>query len=231
MNLVGCRRFFALALLVAPTMIVWNAVAVSVSRSAFGEDDKEKQRELAAAVQNPLLREHFRQFYPGVNDRRHPPNQAFINRFIDWQIENFLKDIDTRLQDLHDQSAAIRLLRDRIERMEESGEPFPNDGREAMRSMLLELASLADSIADRLEPIFRGLSRNRKPVGVPKEGTELEKIRFLGEEALKGETLVRRYLFTPNTIVSLEDLEGDDMLARLDNVEEVAKQLAREMRK
>ncbi len=177
----------------------------------------------AAARQNPILRDFYRRLYPGL-DGSFPPSDEFLESFVDRQIDAFASDVDRRLTQITDRAAIVERLLDR------RGAAQGDERRQAERSLKAVLRLLADDcdgLADRLQLVFAGLNRrgrNREPRAAEQERNPYA---MLFAHIQAADRAIRDYLFTSRQVVRVEDLEGEDMLMRLDAAEKLARELSR----
>lgn len=180
------------------------------------------------ARQNQLLRDHFRKAYPTTHESWTYAEEQFIEQFIDRQIDLFVAEVDRQLIQVTGQVELIAQLRKRLQ------SPDPAAAQQAERSLraaLRQLAGDCGSLARRLGLVFPGLSRKSGNPAVlttaPQSETGQDQYLLLSLQVEAADRLVRQYLFTVNTVVELADLQGEDMLARLDSARRLAQELAK----
>ncbi len=176
----------------------------------------------AAARQNPILRDFYRRLYPGL-DGSFPPSDEFLESFIDRQIDAFAADIDRRLTQITDRAAIVERLIDRRDAAQGEGR---HQVERSLKAVLRLMADDCDGLADRLQLVFAGLNRrgrNREP----RAEEDRDPYVMLFAHIQAADRAIRDYLFTSRQVVRVEDLEGEDMLMRLDAAEKLARELSR----
>lgn len=181
-----------------------------------------------AARQNVLLRDFFLRLFPGVSEGRVDPDDLWVERFVDRQIDVFVEEIDRSLTRLMEQAELIVQLRERTL----SAEPAVVKETElSLRAALRRLASDCGSLAGRLNLVFPTLRRKSRipanEVTRPDPESEPDRYELLVSQIAAADRMVRQYLFTSNSVVELADLQGEDMLVRLESAQQLARELSR----
>jgi hypothetical protein len=228
MDVVG-RWFHALlmVLTVSPA-----GAAEAFARSTAQEEVREEEPPFPKARLNPLLRRFFREMYPRSGGPHFSVNEEFLERFVDRQVDQFVEDIDRRLEELTAASEMVEGLR--IRYVEEGSGVDRQEVRRALAGSLRRIADQTSGLAGRLAMVFRGLERRKRlDIRITPESRVLgfvEEIDFMSLQIAEADRLVRDYLFRGTGTVRLEDLGGEDMLVRLDWAEKVAREVARNLR-
>lgn len=191
-----------------------------------GEGEAGFEAAAAAARQNQILRDFYRRLYPGL-DGSFPPSEEFLENFVDRQIDAFAVDIDRRLKRITSQAAVVEELQKRLGAARGEGRETVD---ESLKGVLRQLADDCDGLADRLQLVFSGLSRrsrNRGRDAASATGKDRDPYADLVSRLRVADRSIRDYLFTSRQVVRLEELEGEDMLTRLDAAEKLARELSR----
>lgn len=191
-----------------------------------GEEGEGFEAAAAAARQNPILREFYRRLYPGL-DNTFPPSEEFLENFVDRQIDAFAADIDRRLKRITDQAAMVENLQQRLGSSQGEGRQTVE---QSLKGVLRQLADDCDGLADRLQLVFSGLNRRSRTRGRDSSsaaGENPDPYVELASQIRVADRSIREYLFTSRQVVRLEELEGEDMLMRLDAAEKLARELSR----
>jgi hypothetical protein len=191
-----------------------------------GEGEVGLEAAAAAARQNQILRDFYRRLYPGL-DGTVPPSEEFLENFVDRQIDAFAADIDRRLKRITDQAALVENLQERLGAVRGEGRETVE---QSLKGVLRQLAEDCDGLADRLQLVFSGLnrrSRNRGRDSSSADGGNRDPNLELLSHIRVADRSIRAYLFTSRQVVRLEELEGEDMLMRLDAAEKLARELSR----
>lgn len=198
---------------------------------------QEGSKERPPALDNPVVRDYFRQNYSGSTTTRwrFEPHYTFRESWVDIQILNFLNELDAKIQDLHSHLISAESLREEILEFGETGGPSRTDGDliSSFRRELKRTEDLADDLRDRLALIFRNLD-NKKKLEYEIQ-PESEKVFFREELALVRKELegsvtqIRSYLFWSDNTVRWGDIEGQNMLIRLYWAQEVLKRVRQEL--
>lgn len=223
-------RWF-LALLMVLTVSPAGA-AEAFARSKAQEEVREEEPPPPKARLNPLLRRFFREMYPRSGGPQFSVNEEFLERFVDRQVDQFVEDIDRRLEELTAASEMVEGLRVRY--VEEGSGVDRQEVRRALVGSLRRIADQTSGLAGRLAMVFRGLERRKRlDIRITPESRALgfvEEIDFMSRQIAEADRLVRDYLFRGTSTVRLEDLGGEDMLVRLDWAEKMAREVARNLR-
>jgi hypothetical protein len=209
-------------------------------QEAEQEQDQDEEK-LPAARQNLLLRSHFRQMYPksatGWNSsHKLPPNDAFLEGFIDRQIDDYLERIEEELTRLETNLAVAEKLRERILGLQiASG--VSQQRAEALVGFdraLKEVQSSADNLKDQLEYAFTGLQGKKKLEHVvdstSQEDFYEEELWFLRRQTDEADERIRNYLFRSVNTVDVKDLQEDTMMVCLYWVEKMAQEIRRSLK-
>lgn len=189
-----------------------------------------------AARENESLRRLFRTFYPNSRDSFAMPPRMFLETFIDQQIDHYVMGVEERLRRLMahltvSENLRIRLLDLRAEGRE--AEPAYAEGRILFRKELEEVEDAADRLRDHLEMAAAGLKGKSKLEYQlsPERREDLfgREILFIRTQVDKAETGIRDYLFRSTNTVSLEEIQGQNMLVRLHWAEQMAKRIRGEL--
>lgn len=213
-----------------------------VAQEEEEQEEEQNGEELPAARQNALLRSHFREMYPryvsGWSNRgfRSLENDEFAERFIDRQIDNYLKDIEDQLAQLETNLTAAELLRERI--LTYRADPATDqEYREALGRFEMALNKVqnhAGNLKDQLEYAFSGLEGKKKLThkidSTSLENFYEEELRFLRRRAQEAERRIRDYLFFSVNTVDVKELQQETMLVCLYQVQQMAKEIRKSLK-
>ncbi len=228
-TICGCLWIFGILLLVHITL-----GSISLATQDQVEDDA------PIARQNALLRTHFREMlHPRT---RTPPNELqiasndeFVERFIDRQIDNYLKEIDKQLNRLNSNLTVAEEVRDRVLLLRNicSTEGLQKEAFVRFDRALKEVQDSADSLKDQLQFAFNGLGRKTELEHVvDKRGKEdfyQEELRFLRQQSKLAEEGIRDYLFRSVSTVEVRELREENMVVCLSLVEKMAREVRRSL--
>ena len=152
---------------------------------------------------------------------------ALAERFVDHQINNYLHDIRTKLDSLKTHFAEL----------ERAGNVLREEGRIAEKEETQrrwegarkEVEKLANSLRSMLSYVFTGLKSKDdfKPRIDDAAGQDvfLRETRFMGKQIAESERRIVQYLFELNSTISLDELQGDNMVISLYRVRQMARAL------
>jgi len=225
----GCLWIFGILLLVHITL-----GSTSLAKQDQVEDDA------PIARQNELLRTHFREMlHPRT---RTPPNELqiasddeFVERFVDRQIDNYLKEIDKQLNRLNSNLTAGENLRDRVLVLRGISltQGLQEEAFVRFNRALKEVQDSADSLKDQLKFAFRGLGSKAELEHVVGHSSKVnfyqEELRFLRQQSKLAEEGIRDYLFRSVSTVEVRDLREENMVVCLSLVEQMAREVRRSL--
>ncbi len=191
--------------------------------------DPKSERKVAVARQNPILRRHFRrQFaatFEAVTRSSHDP---FMDRYIDAQIDHYLKNVRVRLLRMKVGYSTARETLD--ETAGGSKYELPVVQRKRLKSALKQLADAANGLRSMIETILLGGLEGKgdlKPRVGPnsRETAFASEMKFLEDEIGLAEERILGYFFTQNHTVEVDEIRNQNMLVHLYRVREMAKKL------
>jgi hypothetical protein len=236
---VGRRTVHSLRAFKCIPVLFFFMVALAIASSTPQDEQPVEREELPAARQNVLLRSHFREMYPrsasGGWNRRYeqPANDDFTERFIDRQIDNYLKELEKHLNRLEINMTVAEGLRARILtiRTDSTLRQQYEEAVEGFDEALEEVQKGADRLKDQLEYAFTGLQGKKRLEheidSTSQEDFYGEELRFLRRQIEEADERVRNYLFRSVNTVDVKELQEETMMVCLYQVE----QMAREVRK
>jgi len=182
------------------------------------------------ARQNLILRQYFRtRFSEAYISQSHVTSSpsVFIENFIDRQIDNYITELDKRLNGIKFQSASLEVAAKELI----FGEEGPNylQFREMWKESMERIHDDAGVLHRMISYVFAGL-KNKGDVEID-TGLEAKKIGFkkerlyLQKEIVKAEQRIRNYFFEPNHIIHLEELKGENMLIQLYRIRQITQKL------
>lgn len=202
--------------------------------AAWAQDPEEESEDFESpARQNPILREYFRKQYLNITPEREerftPP--IFLERYVDRQIDHFLKGVEERLADIRSLLGEVEQVREEFVAAE--GAVDNRAAQQRFRNSIRQLESQADDLRKHLAFMFPGLDdrtsfrpsleRNSLKSGFQKE------IVYIREQLDRAEDEIRDYLFHSTNTVRLEALKEEGMLILLYRAKEMAKRVREEL--
>jgi hypothetical protein len=178
------------------------------------KEEEEKEPPPPAARQNTILRGYFRSQYMNLRSERYDLNETFMEKYVDRQIDVFLADIDSRLEE----------LRDWLDRAEEAhatmlhseDENQKQQARKRLERALKEVDKSAGGLKSKLLNVFLRLdSKEDLPIEIGWKADFREEMVFLREQVETAEMRIRDYLFRATNTVPYLDLKGENMMIRL----------------
>ncbi|MDA2923526.1 hypothetical protein MYX65_02530, partial [Acidobacteria bacterium AH-259-L09] len=173
---------------------------------SLGAQDREEEK-LPPARQNPLLREHFRGRLDeiGLFKEERRLNDAFMERFIDRQIDHYLSQLRQKLD----------LLKTHFAEVERAGKAMREatcaekiqEARVRYRDALEEVQDQAGSLRSLLGYVLAELkSKNDFKPQIDKRAKDSafeKETQFIGEQIAKAEERIHRYFFESNNTIRL----------------------------
>ena len=198
---------------------------------------QEVSKERPPALDNPVVRDYFRQSYSGRTTRPgFASHYTFRESWVDIQILHFLDELETKIQGLHSHLISAENLREEILELGETGGQ-PGTYQDLISNLNRELKrteDLADDLRDRLALIFRKLDNKKKlEYEIQPESAKAfyrEELAFVRDQLEGAVTQVRSYLFWSENTVRRGDLQGQNMLIRLYWAQEVLKRVRQELK-
>ena len=191
--------------------------------------DLESETIVAAARQNPILRRHFRrQFARTFESLARGPDDPFMERYIDAQIDYYLKQLRVRLLRM---KVGYSTARETID--EAAGSPKKDlllAQRQRWKNALKQLADAANGLRSMIETILVGGLEGKgdlKPkVGPSGKATAFaSEMKFLEDEIGLAEQQILAYFFAQTHTVEVDEIRNQNMLVHLYRVREMAKKL------
>lgn len=219
--------------LVCWCILTFLAVQLPVPAEAAVQDGANDTVKPVSARQNPILREFFRKRYLGLMHdpfgRGGPrvPNPYFVERHVDSQIDRFLEDVDHRLVRIESQIRTIDDLRRILYGERSNSSHDAGEARKNWREQLKAFREDADDLRKLLKSIFVDLKDSdrfepRLSSAAHPEERFLPEIRFLKKEVESASREIRDYLFLTTHTVTVENLQGENMLIHLFHIREMA---------
>ena len=200
-----------------------------MSESLGGQDATEED-ELLPALHNPILREFFRRQFSGMRSSgstRYPGSDRFNDALIDRQINHYVKELREKLDLLKTHFGEVEREREAIRQALST--PARRQARVNRRRALGGVQEEAGDLWNMLRYIFVALEDKGdfKPlIETTDTGSLFDKeIQFMGEQIEVAEKRITQYFFEADSTISLEDLQGENMLIHLYRVREMAKRL------
>ena len=208
---------------------LYFCLAASLSASPGGQEAAEED-ELVPARHNPILREYFRRQFSGMRSTgstRFPGSDRFNDALIDRQIDHYVTELREKLTLLNTHFEEVEREREAIRQA--ASPQARGQARVSRRRALDGVQDQAGDLWNMLRYIFVALEDkgDSKPViETTDTGSLFEKeIQFMGEQIGKAEKRITQYFFETERTISLEDLQGENMLIHLYRVREMAKKL------
>lgn len=201
--------------------------------AVFSGEKQTAEERRTFAVQNPILRNYFRDLYPQIYSSRFPPQAAFVESFVDGQVENFLREVAEHLEEIRRGISTARKLRERVVANSLPGgdRRVAMEAQIAFRTTMRRVEDSCDDLGDKLDLVFRAMDRDKDfDIGTGSEeffGTELD---ILDSQFEESERLIHAYLFSSTNTVDFADLKGENMLTRLYRAKELAKYIREQLR-
>ncbi len=196
----------------------------------LGGQDKAEEDELVPARHNPILREYFRRQFSGMRSSGRaggPGRDRFNDALIDRQIDHYLTELRKKLALLKTHFGEVERERETIR--QGASTQARRQARVNRRRALGGVQDQAGDLWNMLRYIFVTLEDKGdfKPlIETTDTGSLFEKeIQFIGEQIEKAEKRITQYFFETESTISLEDLQGENMLIYLYRAREMAKRL------
>lgn len=182
------------------------------------------------ARQNLILRQYFRtRFSEAYISQNHvvssPP--IFIENFVDRQIDNYVTELDKRLNGIKSQSDSLEVAAKGLI----SGKEGPNylQFRKMWKESMERIHDDAGVLHRMIGYVLTGLeSKGDVKVNISLEaqkiGFKKERL-YLQKEIVKAEQRIRDYFFEPKHIIHVEELKGENMLIQLYRVRQITQKL------
>ncbi len=192
----------------------------------------EKDKLPATALQNQILRSHFRHQYLSLQrtgeSSRKP--SSFSQTFVDRQIGHFLGRVEGRLEILQNSVDTLTEIRRQVT----DGEcDLDSRVRAHWREQTREISRTADDLRMMLSVVFLQLRSKDsfKPVVNPAANNLLFKVEVsrLQRETEAATRLIRSYLFNATSTVHITDLRHTNMLIFLYHIRQMARLLQEEI--
>ncbi len=191
--------------------------------------DPESETKVAVAHQNPILRRHFRrQFARTFDSISRGPDDPFMDRYIDAQIDHYLKNVRIKLFRMKVGYSTVRETIDVT--ADDSKYELSAVRRERVQNALKQLANAANGLHSMIENILLGELEGKgdlKPKVGPsgRETAFASEIKFLEDEIGLAEERILGYFFAQNHTVEVDEIRNQNMLVHLYRVREMAKKL------
>ena len=205
-----------------------ESVALLVLFSCTNLAGREEDKIPATALQNQILRSHFRDQFLSLHRSVGPYETParFTQKFVDRQIEHFLKRVEEKLEILENSVDDLTEIRRQVV----DGEiELDSKVRGQWKEQTRKISGSADDLRDMLAVIFLQLRSKDdfKPEVHTAENNfffEVE-IRRLNRETESATRLIRSYLFNAASTVHITDLRHTNMLIFLHHIRQMAKML------
>ncbi len=198
--------------------------------ASLGGQDAAEENELVPARHNQILREYFRGQFSGMRSTgstRFPGSDRFNDALIDRQIDHYLTELREKLALLKTHFGEVERERETIRQA--SSTQARRQARVNRKRALGEVQDQAGDLWNMLRYIFVSLEDKGdfKPlIETTDTGSLFDKeIQFIGEQIEVAEKRITQYFFEADSTISLEDLQGENMLIHLYRVREMAKRL------
>ena len=207
-----------------------KASVVAVLVLAFGTSPLpgEEDEVLPSALQNQILRSHFRDQFLSLHGtvEPHESPSKFSETFVDRQIKHFLTRVEEKLDVLQSSvDALIEIRRQVVDEKIEVDATVRRQWRERTR----EISNKAEDLREKLAAIFLQLRAKDdfKPrVSRAENNSFFEvEIRHLNRETEAAAQLIRSYLFNAASTVHITDLRHTNMLIFLYHIRQMARML------
>ena len=203
-------------------------VVVLVLFSCTSLPGEEEDKVPPTALQNPILRSHFRDQFLSLHSfgEPHKTPSMFAQNFVDRQIKHFLDRVEGKLESLHNSvDDLIEIRRQVADRESELNSKVRCQWRERTR----KISGSAEDLRQMLAVIFLQLrSKDDFQAQVNRAENnflfEVE-IRHLNRETEAATRLIRSYLFNATSTVHITDLGHTNMLIFLYHIRQRARML------
>ncbi len=194
--------------------------------AAGGEDE----RPVPSALQNPVLRSHYRSLFLSVyRGEAFSKNSRTSSSFIDNQIEHLLVRVDRKLEILHDSLDELTALRNQVV----EGREVDAEVRTRWKQSTRQITQSSDDLHEMLSAIFLQLRRSDGFVARISENAGNifyeKEIRYLTRQGESAALLIRSYLFSPAATIHFSDLRYTNMLILLHHARLMARALNRQL--
>ena len=200
-----------------------------MSESLGGQDATEED-ELLPALHNPILREYFRRQFSSrqsSGSNRYPGSDRFNDALIDRQIDHYVTELREKLAFLKTHFGEVEREREAIRQALSTA--ARRQARVNRKRALGGVQEEAGDLWNMLRYIFVSLEDKGdfKPLIETTDTASLfdKEIQFIGEQIEVAEKRITQYFFETDSTISLEDLQGENMLIHLYRVREMAKRL------
>ena len=202
-----------------------GSVAVLVLFSCTNLAGREEDKIPATALQNQILRSHFRDQFLSLHSSAEPHEtlSRLAQKFVDRQIEHFLKRVEEKLEMLQNSVDDLTEIRRQVV----DGEiELDSKVRGQWKERTRKISGSADDLRGMLAVIFLQLRSKDdfKPEVHAAENNfffEVE-IRRLNRETESATRLIRSYLFNAASTVHITDLRHTNMLIFLHHIRQMA---------
>ena len=204
-------------------MVGWLVLSACTSLRG-GEDDKVAP----AALQNEILRAHFRDQFLILHSSREPRRKPSVSshNFVNRQIKHFLRRVEGRLEILQNSVDDLTEIRRQIL---EGESDLDSKVRTRWRKRTREISRSAADLRTMLAVIFLQLrsTDDFNPVVNTAENNFLfeVEVRYLNRETEATTRLIHSYLFNATSTVHITDLRHTNMLISLRHIRRMARLL------
>ncbi len=226
--------------------LLLSSLVLAVVNGSSWQKDSEKAPEagakLSPALANPILSDYFlKQYYStrGLPEPEEPsPEEAYwesppqqpmdpmAERYVQWQITRFLADVSKETDGLRGALSESRDARLAL-RNAPDGAAAP---RQAWKQALADVSQHAGKLLRLMGNILVDLETDRRFKGdATSAGPDLfeKQSALLEEEAEKALSGVKVLFLEPTNVVGIEELKGENVLAHLNRVEELSKEMSK----
>jgi hypothetical protein len=158
----------------------------------------------------------------------------FVEEFVDRQIDAFIGEIRSKLEELKTNLSVAEKLRERL--ISENMQPSVlHSAVRAFDAALEETEDSADDLRDMLSTVLVGLERKgsfKESIFESSYGNWYEKeVRYIRERITDSEKRIHSYLFESRNVVHANELKEESMMTCLFFAEQMAKIIRKDMEK
>lgn len=190
---------------------------------------------LHLARQNPILRNYFQEFLSGSGfsltfrhpERPYSQNRQRDERRIDHQIDHFLKQLREKLDQL---KASVSEAKERGQLMLSPGSDNQwRQQRVLWKKSLKEVADRANDLRTMLSFVlvsFKKADFDPNPQPDQSNPGFQKELQFIEDQLKHAERQIGNYFFTPNHIVDVDELRGNNLLIDLYRIRQMSRKLS-----
>ena len=219
------------------TAAVWFVVLLVTGLPATAQGKPSEDQEVRhPARQNAILREYFQEQYlemkrfgPNATPRRQRelPPDAFMERFIDKRIDHFVQELGKRMKSIQEGLESIRQTGIEMKKSPSQEAQQRNLLKKQLGPLANDLGSLHKTLAILLIELKSKADLEEKVGSGPENVGFWKEIEYISSHYAQAAEQIADYFFKPSFTVSIDRLQGGNLLMQLHR----AKKMARDLRK